>query len=1111
MKIYHDWRRNFAKFLPRKLMLIMKLTIFLLLLLGFQAMASESYAQNTRVSLKMKNARMKEVLQEIEKNSEFYFVYNNQLIDVEKEVNVDAESEKIRDILDKLFDEGHVAYTLMGKQIVLSPSEMMSFDLPAQPQERKISGTVTDSSGEPLPGVTVTIKGTTTGTITDTNGEFSLNVDDEDEILVFSFIGMKEKQVQIGNNSRFDIQIQEQTIGLDEVVAVGYGTQKKIHLTGAVGSMKAEELEKRTVTDVRQALQGNIAGLTIIDRGGPPGSEYLDLKIRGVGTIGNAQPLVLIDGVQRGLETLDPGDIESVTVLKDASSAAIYGSRAANGVILVKTKRAKKDELIIEFDGDFGLQTPSLRQEFLNAREYLELINESFVNAGQSPRYNQDYINRTASGVNPDYPYTDAWNELIGFGRKHDYSFRIMNGGEKANTYFSLNYVNQTGILPKANNERFVATFNNTFNINKKLKLSTDIAFSSKNYSEPRDYGIGWALGDPIVTFKYPNGLYGFNTKNGVSPLAHLEKSGINDRYVLDATSQLKMSYEVIDGLKMEGFAGFIYRPTKRSEFKPYVEFPNPNNPDDILLTWQPSFVRENRGDVNEQTYRFTVDYEKSFGVHNISLLGGYEQIQNQWNGIDAYRERIYNNNFRQLALGDPSTSTNSGGAADWALMSYFGRATYNYNEKYLIESSLRYDGSSRFAKGNKWGLFPAVSVGWLISKESFMESIKGVKNIKLRASYGTLGNQDIGLFKYVSSVSSGWDYTFDGELVPGYNSSTYPNTDITWEKTTTLNVGTDFSFLLYGGNMDFTFDWYIKDTEDILLTLPIPRIVGLWPSETNAGKVRNEGWEVSLSYRNYSNEIGYNIGFNLSDVKNEVVDLAGLSPIIDNFRILKEGHPIWSSYGWQSNGLFKDQADIDNSPKQPNSANIKPGDIKFVDRDGNDVINDDDRYVMGSNIPRYTFGVNAELSYKNFDLTAFFQGALKSEVYLKGSVNDGPSFQNAATIRFRDRWTAEDPDPNASMPRITANQNYNTTYNNDFWLRDAKYVRLKNLQIGYNLPAPLIKRIGLSSIRMFIAATNLLTITPLEAGLDPEINNGWSAAGYPTLSTYSIGMNVKL
>lgn len=1081
-------------------------------LLASNGNAQPKSVKEVLVSIDLSNANLSQAFDLIEQKTDYNFIFSKEKIDLNKKLNLGNYEGTVEGLLINISEEARVSFRQINKSIDVKKVSRFSnptVSIEGLAQER-VTGKISDENGEPLPGATVQGKGTSNGTISDIDGTYAINVS-ENDTLVFSFVGFITQEVAINGRSVIDVELSTDVSALEEVVVVGYGVQKKAHMTGAVGTLEAKDFEKRTVTDVRQALQGSIPGLTIIDRGGPPGSEYLDFKIRGVGTIGNSQPLVLIDGIQKGLETIDSDDIESVTVLKDASASAIYGARAANGVILITTKRAKKGQFTIEFDGYYGVQTPSLRQEFLGAREYLELINESFLNAGQDPIYSEDYISRTERGGDPNFPYTDGWNELIGTGGAHDYSVRVMNGGPKANTYFSVNYVNQTGILPYATNERYVVTFNNTFNLSSKLDISTDLSFSNRDYSAPRDFGIGWALGDPIVTYKYPNGLYGFNTKNGVSPLAHLEQSGTNDNHALDATGQLKFNYELIDGLKIKGFAGFLYRTTKRSEFKPRVDFPDPNDPDEILLTWQPSSVFEDRGLTTEQTYRLIADYQKSINKHSIGILGGYEQIQNQWDGINAYRERIYSNSFEQLSLGDPSTSTNSGGAADWALMSYFGRANYNFDERYFLETSVRYDGSSRFAKGNKWGIFPAVSAGWMISNEPFMESFSKINAIKLRGSYGTLGNQNIGLFRYVAQVSSGWDYTFAGQLVPGYNSANYANTDITWESTTTLNLGFDFSFLLARGSFNTSFDWYRKDTDDILLTLPIPRIVGLWPSEVNAGKVRNQGWELVMSYSNSSRALGHNISFNISDVQNEVLDLAGLSPIISDHTILKEGHPIWASYGWQSDGLFGNQEDIDSSPTQPNSANVKPGDIKFVDRNEDGVIDEEDRYVMGSNIPRYTFGLNTQLTYKNFDLNILFQGALQSEVYLRGSVNDGPSFQNSATIRFRDRWTPENPDTGAAMPRVTANQNYNTTYVNDFWLRDAKYIRLKNLQIGYNLSNSITDKLRISSLRVFAGITNLFTITPLEAGLDPEINNGWSNAGYPTLSTYSLGLNAKL
>lgn len=1096
----------------RKPPLSMRLSLAILFV-GLLQVSASTYSQNTPLTLKLENASIKQLFNNIKEHSEFTFVYNDDDIENLGKISVNVSKSTVEEILDHCLAGTGMTFEVRDKVIIIVPKEEEE-SIPEKPeeisQERLITGKVTDENGNPLPGVSIQAKGTGKGTITDAEGNYTIEISDVVKTLIFSFVGMVKQEVEVFDQTTINIVMLVDAIGMEEVVTVGYGTQKKIHLTGAVGLMNSDDLEKRTATDVRQALQGNIPGLTIIDRGGPPGSEWIDFKIRGVGTIGNAQPLVLVDGIQQSLSSVDSDDIESISVLKDASSAAIYGARAANGVVLITTKRANKKELLIEYDGYYGLQKPALRQDFLDAREYLELINESLINAGQSPRYSADYINRTVQGDDPNYPYTDGWNELIGFGDTHDHSIRFMNGGEKTNTYFSMNYVDQTGILQKANQKRYIFTLNNTFHLSEKIKLYTDVKLLSKNYQSPRDYGIGWALGDPLVTYKYPNGLYGFNTKNGISPLAHLEASGDNKQSVLNISPQFKLEYNIFEGLKLEAFAGYLLDVTKRSVFTPSAEFPDPNNPEDILLKWEPSSISEGRGETIEQTYRFIFDYKRSLNNHNIGILGGYEQIENNWSDVYAYREKLYNNNFRQLSLGDPATSTNSSGAADWALRSYFGRVTYNFGGKYLVESSLRYDGSSRFAEGNKWGIFPAASVGWVLSKESFMESINGLNLLKLRASYGSLGNQNIGLFKYVSSVSSGWDYTFGGALVPGYNSSVYANTDITWEETTTLNLGADFILLAFGGNIDATFDWYNKTTDDILLTLPIPRIVGLWPSETNAGIVKNQGWEFSLFFRNYSGELGYKLGLNLSDVKNVVVDLAGLSPIISSYTILQEGYPIWAAYGWQSDGLFVDQDEIDSSPRQPNSANIKPGDIKFVDRDGNGVVDDEDRYVMGSNIPRYEIGFNMQFEFKGFDLVAFFQGALKSQIYLKGGVNDGPQFQNAATIRFSDRWTPDDPNPDAAMPRITANQNYNNTYNNDFWLRDAKYLRLKNIQLGYNLPKGLINKIGVRQLRMFISGTNVFTITPLEAGLDPEIDNGWSAGGYPTLSTYSIGMNIK-
>ena len=1090
----------------------MKLTVFLFVATLFQLSASPTYSQNTKLSLDLDNVKLIDVIRKIESTSDFKFLYNLKEIDLDRIVKIKAEKTKISDILANLFKDTNTKFEIFKKQIILN--KIKEGDVKQMTNEKliqvSISGKVTDPSGLPLLGANLIEKGTQNGTQTDLSGNFSINVLSKKSILVVSYLGYVTVEVEVNDQTNINIVLKEDATSLDEIVVVGYGTQKKSVITGAVGTLKAKDLEKRTVTDIRQAMQGTIAGVTVIDRGGAPGREGFDFNIRGIGTIGNAGALVLIDGVERNMANIDANNIESITILKDAASAAIYGARAANGVVLITTKRATKKGLQIEYDGFYAIQGPSQKQEFLGARDYLELINESLINNGRPPRFSEDYILRTLAGNDSNYPYTDLWNSIIGLGSSQNHSLRFLKGGEDSNTFVSVNYLNQEGLLGLDYNRRLTLDINNTLDISDKLKLSTDISYAIRNSNAPRDYGIGWALGDPIVTLKYNNGLYGFDTKNNVSPLGRLEQSGYDDQSITDLSTRIKLEYNILKNLKLTSFAGYTSNFWDNTNFRPFVEFPDPRNPDNIFLTLTPSSLNENRAETKELTLRFLLDYKLSLNEHTIEMLGGFEQIENNWSGIEAYRENLYSNQNQILSLGNPLTSTNNGGVADWSLRSYFGRFSYNYNEKYFLESTLRYDGSSRFAVGNKWGMFPSFSVGWMVSKEDFMKSFEKLNSLKIRGSYGTLGNQNIGLFRYTANVFSGYDYTFGGVLTSGYNTSNYANEDITWESTTTMNIGTDMSFSFLGGNANIVFDWFRRDTDDILLNLPIPLIVGLNPSEINAGKVRNQGWELSLSYENYKNDLGYKVGFNISDVKNEVVDLAGLSPIISGHSVLQEGSPIWASYGWQSNGLFVDQDDIDNSPIQPNSSNIKPGDIKFVDRNGDGVINDDDRYVMGSNIPRFTFGLNTEFRYKGFDLVAFFQGALVSDLYLKGSVNDGPQFQNAATTRFLDRWSPTNPNPNASMPRITADNNYNNTFDNDFWLRDGKYIRLKNLQLGYNFNETFASKIGATSVRLFVTGTNVFTISNLESGLDPELYNGWSAGNYPTLSTYSVGLNLK-
>ncbi len=1092
-------------FRKRLLLIIMKTFLFLLCTTVFGFTTENAFSQD-RVTIDVdKVVPVDEVFTIIQKQTKYRFIYPQDMFVTMPNVQLKKGVIQVSKLLEQSLAGSNVNFKLSeNNTIVIKENVKIDNVKSINEQQFEVSGTITDQANLPLPGANIKEKGTNSGVQSDLEGKFRINVKNPNAILVISFLGFITKEIAINNQTIVNVALQENAATLNEVVVVGYGIQKKTNLTGAVGTLSAKDLEKRTVTDVRQALQGTVAGVTVVDRGGAPGREGFQVNIRGLGTIGNAGALVLIDGVERDMANIDTDNIESISVLKDAASAAIYGARAANGVVLITTKSATKKGLKIEYDGYYSVQGPSQKQEFLGARDYLELINESLVNNGRPIRFSEDYISRTEAGNDSNYPYTDVWNEIIGLGSTNDHSLRFYNSGDVSNTFVGFNYLNQEGLLGMDYNKRLTFDLNNTFNISEKFKLSTDISYVIRNSKAPRDYGIGWGLGDPIVNLKYNNGFYGFDTKNNASALAHLEQSGYDDQSITNLSTRFKAEYNIVKDLKLTGFAGYTSNFWDNTNFKPFVEFPDPRNPENIFLTWTPSSLKENRAETKELTLRLLLNYKLVVQKHNIEILGGFEQIENNWSGIEAYRESLYSNQNQVLSLGDPLTSTNNGGVAPWSLRSFFGRVSYNFDEKYFLESTLRNDGSSRFAVGNKWGLFPSISVGWMVSKEGFMKSFEKLSLFKIRGSYGTLGNQNIGLFKYTANVFSGYDYTFGGVLASGYNTSYYANEDITWEQSTTLNIGTDIGFSLLGGNASIVFDWYRRDTKDILLNLPIPLLVGLNPSEINAGQVRNQGWELTLSYQNYAHDLGYKFGFNISDVKNEVVDLAGLSPIISGRSILQEGQPIWAYYGWESNGLFVDQADIDASPKQPNSSNIKPGDIKFVDRDGNGVIDDADRYVMGSNIPRLTFGLNTEFKYKGFDLIALLQGALIADMYF---TDEGPQFQNAAPTRFLDRWSPTNQDPYASMPRVTADNNYNSTFANDFWLKDGKYLRLKNLQFGYNFNESISSKVGMSSIRLYVGGTNIFTLSNLQSGIDPEL---WSAGDYPTLSTYSVGLNLK-
>ncbi|NOU59676.1 SusC/RagA family TonB-linked outer membrane protein [Marinifilum caeruleilacunae] len=1000
------------------------------------------------------------------------------------------------------------AFLLMGSSVMAAPVHEKDAIYARQEQQKVLNGKVVDKNGESLIGVNIIVKGTTTGTTTDFNGNYKINVA-ENAVLLFTFIGYLDQEISVGNQSILDITLEEDVLGLDEVVVVGYGTQKKANLTGSVSAVKGDEMVNKPMTDSRQALQGAVPGLTIIDRGGIPGEENLDFKIRGISSISaGVSPLVLVDGIEMPLGDVNPNDIESVSILKDAASSSIYGAKAANGVVLITTKRGKEGGFKVDYNGYYGWQTPATLPELVGAEDYLNLVNEALVNAGMNPKYSPEYIQNTVAGNDPiNYPYVNLFEELFETAPVLNQSVRISGGNDKSRIALSLNHLKQDGMLKNVESERFGFRLNTDFQVKENLKLRADVSFNRRENEKPNrlSSAIGAIVGtSPVTVLQYPNGVYGLN-KDNTNALACLEVGGMNESVNEALNLKVGADLEILNGLTLRSDLSYKSINNRYKNYRAEYNFRNPENPDEIVHRWTPSKLTDGRWNQQEINFKGLLDYSRSFGDHSLHVLAGIDVTENKSYTLQGSRNNIYSDDYVELNTGDTEGQSNLGYPEDWALFSYLGRVNYSYKGKYLLEGNIRYDGSSRFDKGNKWGVFPSFSAGWRISEEDFMSSFEFLDNLKLRGSWGQLGNQNIGLYKFTSTVYADFPYNFNDAEVNGYSQWYYANKDITWETTEMIDFG--FDLTLFNGKLDIVADWYQKDTKDVLLILPISYLTGLAASETNAGKMRNTGWEVSLTHRNKIKDFNYSIGFNIADVKNELVDFAGNEPSINGWTILKEGESVNAFYGYESDGLFQSQEEIDNHATQPNQSQLKPGDIKLVDQNGDGEINDEDRKVIGSSIPRFNVGLNVFMEYKGFDCSASFQGVLKAENYFYGAPNEGPAYEIFTTKRVLDRWTPDNPD--ASFPRLEAASNKNNYLYNDFWIRDASYIRLKNLQFAYSLPSSVLEKWKIEKLRFYVGATNLFTITDVESGLDPETYDG-RPNYYPPVSTYTMGVQLQ-
>ncbi|MCM4155751.1 TonB-dependent receptor [Gramella sp. AN32] len=992
-------------------------------------------------------------------------------------------------------------------------------------QETVISGVVVDKTGVPLPGVSVYLKGTSTGVMTDFEGSFNLTVSDRnlvegDSIMVFSFIGFEQQEILFSGQNFIEVTLVDDVQSLDEVMVVGYGTQKKANLTGAVSQIEAEAIEDRPVTNISNAIQGLLPGVTITGASGVPGNNGGTIRVRGIGTWGNASPLVVIDGIPGGnLDILNPNDIESISVLKDAASSSIYGVRGANGVILVTTKKGS-GETTFSYSGYYGIQKPTALPNFVDSATYMELLNESMINAGRNPTYTSEDIEIARSGSDPNYFANTDWIEEIykDYAPQQNHNISINGGKETFNYYLSYGLLKEGGLITgdnfKANRHNIRVKLNTT--LMDKLDIDGNLGYIERDYagSSGGTSVISAAHSIlPLVPVRFTTGGWGY-LGGQRNPVAIATDGGSNDFASQELTGNVSATLRLFDGFSLKGQYGIIRSNSKRTIFSRTVNYYSPEDGSLIYRNNYPNKIDTRDYTSIYQTIIATAQYQKIFNeVHDTNFLLGASQEETIGDNFAATRTNLASQEIGHINLGTED-QLNSGSAYQNALQSLFGRVNYAFNNKYLAEANFRYDGSTRFAKDVRWELFSSASLGWIFTNEKFFEGINDILEFgKIRASYGTQGNDQIGDWAYLDILGPVGTMPIGYENTIGYRQVVVANEILTWESAIKKNLGLDLAF--FNNRLQLTADYFINETENILLTLPLPDVFGAPYPVQNAGKIENKGWEFQVNWNDNLGDLSYGANFNISDVRNRVVDLGGTDPTVGD-RIRMVGEPLDAFYGLVADRLAQEndfsfnpnnssfEADFPHISSDP----VAPGDIIYKDINGDGEITlEGDRKVIGSHIPRYTYGFRGDLGFKGFDFQFFLQGVGKVNGYLYGSARHALISESSFPQEVHlDRWTPENTD--ASYPRLSYQQTYNQRLST-YWLEDASYLRLKNVQIGYTLPSPLTKKLRINKLRFYASGDNLWTKTNFFYGYDPEspVSDG---DFYPQVKTLVFGMNVN-
>lgn len=1110
----------------RKMKLIILLTAISLL----QLSATSSYAQSTKLSMSLTNVTLEEVIATIEEQTEFVFFYNNAEIDLSRKVSFIANKNNIKEILDDVFGVNN--YRLENKKVVLLNNKSN-----ATQQEKKITGTITDEKGETIIGANVVVKGTTNGTVTDFDGNFSL-LANAGSTLQISYIGYYMKEITVGSSSTYQIKLKENTQILDEVVVVGYGTVKRANLGGAVSTTDAKTFEARPVSNAATALQGEMAGLTVIRTGG----EAPTIRIRDVSSINGGSPLVLIDGAEGDLNTINPADIDNVSVLKDGT-AAIYGARAADGVVLITTKKGKKNQkLSVGFNANYSIKKPALLKRAANLYEHaamaLEITDGSFpieytADELELIRQNSDQVLPAAdwgrwSGYPKFYKNQDYNDMLIGNGNIQNYNVNLSGGGEKYTFLISLGHQREDGLLKfgKDLEKRYYVRAKSSIELHKNLTYDLNLSYeaSDRGYSSAISEGQNiWELiykSRSWAPLRNPAG--NFYTFEGFdNPAQVLEEGGMSNKTTGNFTINNQLRLKIIDGLEITGQAVIRKTDYDKSIINKMIYS---RNWDDVnhRIARQPNSAERQYNKKLYKNFTLYAEYKKAFNeLHDLNVMVGAANESSNDDSFSAKRINFDQQESMSLQLGSSENQNAWSVGSAWTINSFFSRVNYTFANKYIVEGTIRADGSSRFDPDHRWGYFPGVNAAWRLGEEDFIKRLAIFDDLKIRGSFGQMGNQSgIGLYDYIQLITLSSDYYPFGDGQKGQLASAgnIISTSRTWETISTTNVGFDFGILenrLYG-----SFDYFWKDNKNMLIPKTYPTMLGAKAPSTNSGHLNIKGWEVAVGWRDRIGEFSYSARFNLSDARNKVMERVGSNLTKLGLNETPTDYPLNSFFGYEFDGIIQNEQDLeDYKARFPNGGipgDLTVGDAKYKDLDndgkltvlGNGEKGEGDVVYLGDKNPRFNFGLNLSAEYKGFDLSVFIQGVGRRTMFLKDEADkpfSQPWFQSAE-YWYGKTWTPERTD--AKYPAITlkGKRDYNY-YASSNTKHNVGYARMKNLQLGYTIPSSVTAKVGLEKLRVYFSGEDLFEIHNSPGGWDPEEDGSYTS--YPFSRNFSLGVNI--